>query len=310
MTPVAAPTTRQAELLGALFDAGLLIDSGVPGVYGRGATFEAIRCGVDALVDAASHPDGPELLRFPPVLPRKHLETSGYLHSFPHLAGTIFAFAGDERDAAEQAHQADEHECWDAHQHMTDVCLTPAACYPVYPAIAARGPLAPEGICVDAGGSYVFRAEPSSDPARLQMFHQREIVRIGEPDAVAAWRDVWRERCMDLLTGLGLQPETDVASDPFFGRQGRLLARGQRQQALKFEVSLPVAGDEATAVASFNYHRTHFSERFGITGQDGGEVHTACLGFGLERITLGLLVAHGLDVAGWPSPVRDRLGLG
>ncbi len=307
MTPLAAPTTRQVELLDALFEARLLIDSGVPGVYGRGATFEAIRCGVDALVDAASHPDGPELLRFPPVLPRRHLETSGYLHSFPHLAGTIFAFGGDERDAVEQAHVADVHGCWDAHQHMTDVCLTPAACYPVYPAIAARGPVAPEGVCVDAGGSYVFRSEPSGDPARLQMFHQREIVRIGAPEAVAAWRDVWRERCMTLLGDLGLQPVTDVASDPFFGRQGRLLARGQRQLALKFEVSLAVAGDDPTAVASFNYHRTHFSERFGITAQDGGELHTACLGFGLERIVLGLLRTHGLEIEGWPAAVRREL---
>ena len=68
---------------------------------------------------------------------------------------------------------------------MTDLVLTPAACYPVYPAIAARGPLAAGGITVDAGGAYVFRHEPSGDPARLQMFHQREIVRIGEPEAVA-----------------------------------------------------------------------------------------------------------------------------
>ena len=65
---------------------------------------------------------------------------------------------------------------------MTDLVLTPAACYPVYPALAARGPLPAGGLTVDAGGSYVFRHEPSGDPARLQMFHQREIVRIGEPD--------------------------------------------------------------------------------------------------------------------------------
>ncbi len=67
---------------------------------------------------------------------------------------------------------------------MTDLVLTPAACYPVYPAIAARGRLPAGGVTIDAGGSYVFRHEPSRDPARMQMFHQREIVRIGEPEAV------------------------------------------------------------------------------------------------------------------------------
>ena len=88
---------------------------------------------------------------------------------------------------------------------MTDLVLTPAACYPVYPAIAARGPLPAGGVTVDAGGAYVFRHEPSGDPARLQMFHQREIVRIGEPETVRAWRDAWRERALELLGGIGLE---------------------------------------------------------------------------------------------------------
>ena len=57
---------------------------------------------------------------------------------------------------------------------------------------------------VDAGGSYVFRHEPSGDPARLQMFHQREIVRIGEPEAVLEWRDAWRDRAVELLRSVGL----------------------------------------------------------------------------------------------------------
>ena len=38
--------------------------------------------------------------------------------------------------------------------------------------------------------------------------------------------------------------------------------------------------------------------------------HTACVGFGLERITLALLRHHGLDLAAWPEAVRDlALGL-
>jgi hypothetical protein len=41
----------------------------------------------------------------------------------------------------------------------------------------------------------------------------------------------------------------------------------------------------------------------------GGAAHTACLGFGLERITLALLRTHGLDPDRWPSPVREELRL-
>ena len=185
--------------------------------------------------------------------------------------------------------------------------LVPAACYPVYPAIAARGPLPDGGAFVDAGGSYCFRHEPSGDPARLQMFHQRELVRIGEPDAVAAWRDAWRDRALELLGRIGLDVGADVASDPFFGRSGKLLARSQRAQSLKFEVAVQIAGPEPTAVASFNYHEEHFGEAFGLELSDGSVAHTACLGFGLERIVIALFRTHGLQVEQWPDDVRAEL---
>ncbi|MFT3863159.1 MAG: amino acid--[acyl-carrier-protein] ligase [Solirubrobacterales bacterium] len=306
-------TPDQEEFLREIVDAGYLIESGVAGVYGRGDAFERVRLGFDAKVTAASEEESPEHMVFPPLLPRRQMEDVGYLKSFPHLACTVFAFDGDEEQAAEQEQRADRHEDWSEFQEMTDLVLKPAACYPVYPAIAARGPLAAGGVMVDAGGTYVFRHEPSGDPARLQAFHQREIVRIGEPDTVVEWRNRWRERALGLLRSVGLDAEPDVASDPFFGRSGRLLARSQRAQELKFEVLVQIAGPDPTAVASFNYHQDHFSSVYGIemAAPDGGDntAHTACLGFGLERITLALVRRHGLDQDRWPSAVLSELGL-
>jgi seryl-tRNA synthetase len=303
-------TPDQAEFLADLVAHGLLVETGVPGVYGRAGAFEQVRSAFDALVTRTAVADDPERMSFPPLLPRRQLEKIGYLKSFPHLAGTIFAFGGDEEQAAAQEERAGRHEDWSEFQSMTDLVLTPAACYPVYPAVAARGPLKPGGLTVDAGGSYVFRHEPSGDPARLQMFHQREIVRIGEPETVAQWRDVWRDRSVALLRAAGLDASFDIASDPFFGRSGRLLARSQRAQALKFEVLVQIAGPEPTAVASFNYHQDHFSSIYGIAIENGGgPAHTACLGFGLERIALALLRTHGLDLARWPTSVREELRL-
>ncbi len=98
---------------------------------------------------------------------------------------------------------------------MTDLVLTPAACYPVYPAIAARGPLPPGGVTVDAGGAYVFRHEPSGDPARLQMFHQREIVRIGEPETVADLaRPLARPRARAAALGSASTPNSTSPATP------------------------------------------------------------------------------------------------
>jgi seryl-tRNA synthetase len=300
-------TPEQTEFLGDLVDAGLLVESGIPGVYGRSAEFERVRAAFDALVTAAAEADAPERMAFPPLLPRRQIEEIGYLKSFPHLAGSVFAFEGDEEDAVRQEELAERHEDWSEFQRMTDLMLTPAACYPVYPAVAARGPLAPGGIVVDAGASYVFRNEPSGDPARLQVFHQREIVRLGEPEAVMGWRDAWRDRSVNLLRSLDLNADFDVAADPFFGRSGKLLARGQRSQELKFEVLVPIAGPEPTAVASFNYHQDHFAQTYGIEIEGGGDAHTACLGFGLERITLALFRRHGLLVDEWPEGVLKKL---
>ncbi len=302
-----AGSPDQAALLAELAAHRLLIETGVPGIYGRGGDFEAVREALSAMVTRAAAAEEPEQLRFPPVLPRRDLERVGYLKSFPHLAGSIFSFEGQEADAREQFERASRHEDWSEHQHMTDLVLTPAACYPVYPAIAARGRLEPGGCMVDAGGAYVFRSEPSGDPARMQMFHQRELVRIGEPEVVRAWRDTWRERAVELLGGLGLEVSLDVATDPFFGRSGRMLAVSQREQELKFEVQTQIAGPEPTAVASFNYHQDHFAETYGIELADGSGAHTACLGFGLERITIALFASHGMELASWPAEVRATL---
>src|SRR3954467_14935185 len=150
-------TPAQDAFLRELVAAGLLIESGVPGVYGRGATFEAVREGFDALVTRAAADEGAESLRFPPVLPRRQLERSGYLSSFPHLAGAVFAFEGTEAQAATQHERALAGEDWTEHQAMTDLVLMPAVCYPVYPAIARRGAPPEGGATIDPGGPHALR---------------------------------------------------------------------------------------------------------------------------------------------------------
>ena len=142
----------------------------------------------------------------------------------------------------------------------------------------------------------------------MQSFRVREFVRCGTPDQVVEWRDMWLQRGLTLLESLGLPAKSDVAADPFFGKGGKMLAKSQVEQKLKFEVLVPVISlDKPTAVCSFNYHQEHFGHVFGIRTADDQVAHTACLGFGLERCVMAIFKTHGFDPASWPEKVKKRL---
>jgi seryl-tRNA synthetase len=293
--------------LDQLIGHGLLIPSGIDGLYGRSGAFESVVDGLEAAITRAGRGDGAEVMRFPPGLNRVQFERSDYMKTFPHFAGTVHCFCGGEPEHREILRCIETGEDWTGQQQASDIVLTPAACYPVYPVIAARGALPEAGALVDVM-SYCFRHEPSLEPTRLQMFRMREYVFIGSPDQVLAFRAGWLERGQAMVRGLALPHEIDVANDPFFGRAGKVMANSQRELALKFELLVPVNSREApTACLSFNYHLDHFGRVWDIKLPDGGVAHTACVGFGLERLTMALLRHHGLDIAAWPDAVRATL---
>jgi seryl-tRNA synthetase len=289
----------------ALVEHGLIIPSGVKGAYGRGAAFEDILQRFNDLVSRLAKPDGAEELAFPPVLPRAQIEKLGYMDNFPQLAGSVHSFSGNDTRARELSSLVHEGQRWEHLLDPTELMLTPAACYPVYPCFSG---LLPEGGRLVTVLGWVFRHEPSDEPTRLQSFRMREFIRVGKPAEVVAWRDAWLQRGLALLTGLGLPVQSDVAADPFFGRVGRMMASNQVDQRLKFEILVPViSAEKPTAICSFNWHQDHFSSRYGIRNADDSVAHTACLGFGLERVTLALIKAHGFNPQAWPQAVREQL---
>jgi seryl-tRNA synthetase len=293
--------------LDELFDKGLLIETGVDGLYGRSGLFEEIGDGFQNLVSRYAGNDQAEVVRFPPGMSRAVFERSGYMKSFPQLAGSIFCFHGDGPEHLNLLQTIEAKGDWTGFQTASEVVLTPAACYPLYPTAAKRGPLPAEGRLFDLL-SYCFRHEPSRDPARQQMFRMREFVRMGTPDQVTEFRAAWLERGQNLIAELGLPFSVDVANDPFFGRTGKMLAINQRDQRLKFELLIPIESEaKPTACLSFNYHQDHFGKTFELSTADAEVAHTACVGFGHERVILALLKHHGTDVKAWPASVRKAL---
>jgi hypothetical protein len=103
-------------------------------------------------------------------------------------------------------------------------------------------------------------------------------------------------RGQELAARLGLAHQVAPASDPFFGRVGKLLASTQLEEAAKFELLVQM-GPQANLVAcmSFNYHRTHFGKIWELRTADGETAHTACAAFGIDRLALALVHKYGVD---------------
>lgn len=288
-----------------LISHGVLVETSVDGLYHRSGTFEDIARAVEQLVSRAGADQQAPKLYFSPLMPRDAFELTDYLKSFPDLVGSIDTFTGTEADHAKLLQGLEAGEDWSRSLVPAEVVLCSAACHPLYP--SCTGTLPAGGRRYEVQG-HCFRHEPSLDPARMQSFRQHEFVYLGDPDGAVAHRDLWLDRALELLGGLCLHVESVVANDPFFGRAGRMLAANQRETALKFEIVTTIDSEERpTAISSANCHEDHFGRSFDISRADGEVAHTACIGFGLERITLALLRHHGMFPESWPTAARDRL---
>ena len=104
--------------------------SAVDGVRPRTALFERVVDGLGALI-TRYRPDGAEVLRYPLVMSRAHLEKWGYLHSFPNLLGAVCCLHGDEAAIRGALATPAADGGWAAALSPTDLVLTPAACYPI-----------------------------------------------------------------------------------------------------------------------------------------------------------------------------------
>jgi seryl-tRNA synthetase len=304
--PVSHATSGE-ERMGSLIGE-LLYPMGLDGVYARTASYERVVDALAGLITRYREP-GTQVLRFPPVMSRRMLERSGYLNSFPNLLGCVSCLSGSEVEIGSALDRFDTGKDWTEALTPSDLVLTPASCYPVYPIAAARGAVPAEGLRFDVGAD-CFRHEPSRNLDRMQSFRMREFVSIGTPEQTEQFRLRWMQRIATIADDLQLAHRIEPASDPFFGRGGVFMAKNQVEQALKFELLIPIHNvGTPTACMSVNYHRDHFSSVWGLKGPGGQALHTSCVAFGMDRLALAMFCAHGLNLADWPSAARAALQL-
>ena len=238
--PQTAPNAADGYLV-SLLEAGILIATDVSGVYGLSGQCERLIERFEGYVTRMGAHLRPEVMRFPPLISRQTYERTDHLQMFPNLMGSVHSFTGGTREHRELERLRSAGEAWTTELGSTGLMLTPAACYPLYP--LSTGVVPDEGRLVDLR-AFVFRHEPSSDPARMQIFRQREYVRIGSPQQAQAHRDYWLDRGRQMLDAVGLDVRPVVANDPFFGDAARLMAATQREQTLKYELVAPITSTE------------------------------------------------------------------
>jgi seryl-tRNA synthetase len=267
-----------------------LLPTGAPGLTAFTPKFETVMARLQAGLTALDPLGSAGPSWYAPVVPRANIERAEYAESFPHLLGVVHAL---EADTAKEDGIEDEDRI------PTDVVLAPAVCYSVYARLADS--VLDEARYFDAAG-YCYRHEATSELGRFRSFRMREFVVVADEDTALDWRNAWLARCEALFARIGLTVSVESASDPFFGPGGRFMRASQLQQDLKYELIVPLSDqDPGTAIASANSHKDHLGQRFGIGFADGGPAHSSCMAFGLERIALALIHAHGDDLADWPE---------
>lgn len=283
----------------------ILVEAGALGLYHRSDAFESVIEALEARCSIEGAFQHPRRLAMSPVMARSTLVSTGYAESFPNLMATLHSFTDDASNLQNLRSRAAAGVDWSDLLSPIDLALCPAACHGVYPLYAGHL-LHHDGVVLEIT-STCFRHEPSEDPARMQSFRQLEFVYLGDSTGAQAFRDSWLRRGQELLSSLGLNVEAVLANDPFFGRGSALMGQGQIDKKLKYEIVAEIAQPTPNAVASANCHEDHFGQPFAIRSSDGQVAHSACIGFGLDRIALALFRRHGLEYREWPLAVREQL---
>ena len=257
----------------------------------------ALRTALEAMfVDWAAERDAPAVL-YPPLVRVADLRRVDYFVNFPHLGVLASGLNPDaiQRYGRESAGQEPD----DAGADPTVVpagdlasvgyALPSATCYSVYFDLA--GQVLPQTRTITTVASCFRREDHYDGLRRLLGFTMREIVCVGEREAVLDHLAHYRRKVRDYLDALGLPVAVQAATDPFFDSTGsRALT-----QAL-FPVKEEFVYNGGLAVASVNFHRNFFGERCDIRTADGEPAFTGCVAFGLERWISALTAHFGADI--------------
>ena len=261
---------------------------------------------------APAAPDGAEVLRFPPLLPRYQLEAARLPASTSRTSpARSSASTGTRPRRTSSSSAAARHEDWSGYQTMTDLVLAAGRVLPGLPgdrrarAAGRRRHHGRRRRRLRVPPRAVGRSRPAADvpPAR-------DRAASASRTTVVAWRDAWRDRAVELLRGLGLDADSDVASDPFFGRGGPDAGRQPARAGAQVRGARPRSpGRSRRRSPRSTTTRTTSPSTYGIdAGRRRASPTPPASGSGSSGSRSPCSAAHGLDSNAWPDEVRAGAG--
>lgn len=213
--------------------------------------------------------------KIPSIMRAKELEELGYFDNFKsHLTKCIPHINLNENSKTKLT----------AYDNKNDYYLAPAGCLPIYPKISNYSEHIP--FCITALMS-VFRYENGMwGKNRSWEFHCREMIFIGEPSYISDSFNTVHRMVHDIADKNSIKIEVKNVDDSFIcdkrdDRRRDILKKIQQNMGLKNEISWKDPSGKDVAIASFNFHNHHFSEKYGW--DDNKKIVSGCIGFGLER---------------------------
>ena len=301
------PTRYQDDPHIALAKLGEVVSFG-RGRYGFGPKMVSLMDYFDLRIRHMAAEFGAEPRGFPTLIGADVLDRCRYLKNFPSALNLVVHLREDHdvlREFAASAHWNGDRLVYNQEGTSGVECLlSPSICFHWYSCL--RDSQLPKTQAITAIGK-CFRYESSNLQGleRLWDFSMREIVFAGSALDVLSNRDRLIELSSRFLDGLGLAYEIGTAADPFFVDSFAVQSAYQQGFELKFELlaPLPYSGKKL-AIGSINYHQDFFGRSFAIETSEG-PAHTACIGFGHERLALAFLAQYGLAETDWPEAVFE-----
>ena len=255
-----------------------------------------VRLELESLLNRAFAVEDAAIQEFDSVLSLADMNALGYVRNFPHLTCVMCSLVEETLPA----HAGGDLALAPGAQPMhVDFALLPATCYKIYLSLRGRRLAAEQLVgCI----AKCFRHEDKPlDSYRSMNFTMKEFVHVGTAEGAQAHLERGQRRIDGIARRLGLKYEVDTASDPFFDASSSV-ATLSRLMPTKREILF-----EGHAVASLNYHRNYFGEKFDIRLHDQ-PVHTSCVAFGIERwITM---LAGRFETAGAAAAAVRAAGMG